>query len=64
MAFNWLLRDGVSAQVLFQGATPTPRAIDRLIDYLKFMKTDLAEAPEPANDDPERLRDLEAEDDV
>jgi hypothetical protein len=66
MSFNWLLPGGVRAYVAFQGAPPTPRAVDRLIDYLKFMKDDL---PVSVEDDmapgkSSRLRDLEAEDEA
>jgi hypothetical protein len=35
--FNWLLTDGVTAQVAFSG-TATPAAIDMLIEYLSLMK--------------------------
>lgn len=41
MALNWLLPDGVVAQLSFVANKPTPRAIQRLIDYLKFLKDDL-----------------------
>ncbi|MGH7738293.1 MAG: hypothetical protein ACREMP_10585 [Candidatus Tyrphobacter sp.] len=51
MAFNWLLPGGVAANLAFPGRAPTPKAIDRLIDYLKFMKADLPiEEPEQSAD--------------
>lgn len=42
MSFNWLLSDGVEAHLMFPRNRPTPRSVQRLIDYLQFLKSDLA----------------------
>jgi hypothetical protein len=44
-AFNWLLADGVTAYVSFEG-TVTPSALDMLIEYLGLMKRVLPRSAE------------------
>lgn len=51
MAYNWLLPGGTSAQLVFQGQAPTPKAIERLVNYLDFLKADLQEEPEAKDDE-------------
>lgn len=41
VSLNWLLSDKVPVRVIFD-ADPTPRAVDRLIGLLQFLKDDLA----------------------
>jgi len=41
VAYTWPLPDGIDAQVIFSGSKPTRRAVQRLVDYLKFFQEDL-----------------------
>ncbi|HYK54467.1 MAG TPA: hypothetical protein VEV38_13165 [Candidatus Eremiobacteraceae bacterium] len=46
VSFNFMLSGGVNANIAFS-PKPTPRSIDRLIEYLRLMRDDLQEEAQP-----------------
>lgn len=62
VSFSFSLPSGVTAEVIFDGGTPTKRAVAKLRQYLALFEDDLADdAPDPRSaSERDRLAEIEA----